>query len=122
MRATSAKLSGWLLAPLLLSCSVASADAAGLSDNERDPPKSGDCVKVSLEARYRGYGYDHIVELVSKCDAAMRCTIRSGIDASETNVSLAPGESRSVTIFRGSPASEVKADVACTPTTQAAKS
>jgi hypothetical protein len=84
-------------------------------DGERGPKPAGDCVKVTSEARYAAYGYDHIVTLENTCDGAMRCEVSTDVNPTPATVELAKGETKSVLTFRGSPASEFKAKAECKP-------
>src|SRR5687768_1456662 len=82
------------------------------ADGERGPAP-GNCVKVSTEARYAAYAYDHVVTLESGCDQAMRCEVSTDVNPTPTTVELARGETKSVLTYRGSPAREFKANVEC---------
>ena len=86
---------------------------ASAEDGERGPAPSKECVKVSSEARYSAYAYDHIVTLDNTCDTAMRCEVSSDVNPTPASVDLAKGETKSVLTYRGSPASEFKAQVVC---------
>jgi hypothetical protein len=88
-------------------CANVSAD-----DGERVPPAT-DCVKVSSEARYVAYGYDHIVTLENTCEKAMRCEVSSDVNPTPASVELATGETKSVLTYRGSPASQFKPKADC---------
>ena len=90
-------------------CAHVSAD-----DGERGPPPAADCVKVSSEARYVAYGYDHVVTLENTCEKAMRCEVSTDVNPTPATVELATGETKSVLTYRGSPASEFKAKADCT--------
>ena len=84
-------------------------------DGEREPPKNPKCVDVSPEARFSGYGYDHIVEIVNNCDKVMSCVLKTDVNPEPTRVSVAVKEKKSVVTFRGSPSREFKSDVQCKP-------
>lgn len=103
----------------IAACAFASVAALSLhqranaEDGERGPAPSKECVKVSSEARYSAYAYDHIVTLDNTCDTAMRCEVSSDVNPTPASVDLAKGETKSVLTYRGSPSREFKAQVAC---------
>jgi hypothetical protein len=108
-----ARLARSFCAAVLL-CVVGVGAGASADDSERGPaPPRGDCVKVSSEARYAAYGFDHIVTLENTCDTAMRCEVTTDVNPTPTTVELAKGETKSVLTYRGSPASEFKAKADC---------
>lgn len=112
MRRRSRRLLMALIACAAL-CSGASAD-----DGERPgkPPSDvSKCVKVRTEALYIAYGYDHHVHLTNGCDKAVRCEVTTSSNPQPTTVTLAAGEHQDIVMFRGSPASEVNANVKCKP-------
>ncbi len=77
------------------------------------PPPHPECVHVRTEARYIAYGYDHIVEIENECEKTMLCTVMTDVNPQASSVSVAAGQTRSITTFRGSPAREFKATVLC---------
>jgi hypothetical protein len=77
------------------------------------PPPCPECVHVRTEARYVAYGYDHIVEIENECEKTMLCTVMTDVNPQAASVSVAAGQTRSITTFRGSPAREFKATVLC---------
>jgi hypothetical protein len=97
-----------LLGALAIPSTIARA-----ADGEEGPPKPAKCVNVRTEARYAAYGYDHVVELENTCDKAMRCDVSTDVNPTPASVDLAIGETKSVLTYRGSPASEFKAQVEC---------
>jgi hypothetical protein len=98
-----------------LGASGPKAFAGALDDGERGAPKSPNCIRVHSEARYSGYGYDHVVEIENGCAKAMVCTVKTDVNPEPTKVSLPAREKTTVVTFRGSPAREFKADVQCKP-------
>jgi hypothetical protein len=78
-----------------------------------DPPSSTDCVRFWAEARYRPYGYDHIVHLVNVCKLEARCLVSTDVDPEPMRVIAPPEEHIEVTTRRGSPASQFMAAVVC---------
>jgi hypothetical protein len=100
---------------VLLASGVPARAAGPLDDGEREPPKNAKCVEVRPEARFSGYGYDHIVEIENNCDKVMSCVIKTDVNPEPTRISVAVKEKKSVVTFRGSPAREFRADVQCKP-------
>lgn len=100
----------------LLLLSGASLAAAAPSDDAPNGGKAGNpkCVVVRGEARYRGYGYDHEVEIENACDKAISCVVKTDVNPQPTTVQVAAKSSATVVTFRGSPAREFKPDVVCT--------
>lgn len=90
------------LAPLLLAFSPLGAG-------------DGPCMRWHQEARYRGYGYDHLVTLVSHCERSVACEVSTDVAPSAVTVAVAPGATETVLTFRGSPAREFTASVVCAP-------
>ena len=84
---------------------------------EKAPPPGAEklpkCVGVRGEARFSGYGYDHLVEIDNRCDKSVSCTVATDVNPQAQAVSVNSGEKRSVKTFSGSPASAFKPDVAC---------
>jgi hypothetical protein len=66
-----------------------------------------ECLRVSKEAPYQGYGYTHIVVLTSTCERAVRWEVA-------TQQRVAAGATERVVTRRGSPASEFTPRVSCT--------
>jgi hypothetical protein len=92
------------------------APTTRLDDGERDKPEAaGKCVKAKPEARYSGYGYDHLVHLDNTCKEDMRCTVTTNTNARGVKIDVPKGEQRVVVTFRGSPAREFTYDVECAP-------
>jgi hypothetical protein len=85
------------------------------SQQSTAPKKPGGCVDVSTEASFASVGYDHIVTLKCACKKTMACSVKTNVNPDPASVTLAPGETESVTTWRGSPAREFTADVTCTP-------
>lgn len=71
------------------------------------------CVKHRAEARYRNLGYDHLVHVSNGCDRPVACRVSTNVNPDPVEIALSPGESREVVTWRGSPAREFTARVAC---------
>ena len=76
-------------------------------------PAAATCVRYWPEARYRPYGYDHVVHLESQCDAPAQCTVATDVDAQENAVTLAAHASAEVVTRQGSPSREFRPIVSC---------
>jgi len=79
----------------------------------RDPDAPVYCVQAWPEARYRNYGYDHIVHIFNGCKLQADCTLATDVAPQAIRVQVAPGEHREVLTFRGSPSSEFQMYVSC---------
>lgn len=98
------------IVPLLF---LLSAPSGPLND-DANPPKAKECVKVRVEARFRGLGYNHVVILKNTCEAAQECSVSTDVDPDEKHrVTVPGGEVREVVTRIGSPASKFKANVDC---------
>jgi hypothetical protein len=71
------------------------------------------CVRFWPEARYRNYGYDHVVHLNSRCHRTASCSVSTDVNPKVIAVAVAPGEHVEVVTFRGSPMPEFTAIVEC---------
>jgi hypothetical protein len=80
---------------------------------ERRIRKPGGCVDVSSEASFATVGYDHIVTLKSACKKSMSCSVKTDVNPEPAQVDLTPGETKSVTTWRGSPSREFTPSVSC---------
>jgi len=87
---------------------------AGASAQAAPPPRtSPECITARTEARYRNYGYDHLVHLANGCARAAQCAVSTNVNPKAQHVTLAAGEKKTVLTFRGSPARVFKAKVEC---------
>lgn len=93
-----------------LSVSTAAATAVALNSGTTGP---AGCVSWSTEAKMDAYGFDHFVNLESKCDAAMTCQIKTSTNPQATSATVQPRSTARVLIWRGSPARELTAEVTC---------
>ena len=71
------------------------------------------CIRVSSEARYRNYGYDHLVTIQNGCDRAASCEVSTDVNPDVIHVRVGAGEALEVVTFRGSPAYVFTARVRC---------
>jgi hypothetical protein len=77
------------------------------------PPPPSKCVDYQTEAYFASVGYDHLVHLTNNCKSAATCSVKTNVNPDAASVRLAPGESRTVVTWRGSPSREFTADVSC---------
>lgn len=70
-------------------------------------------MNVTTEARYRNYGYDHMVRLESACTEVQACQVSTDVNPTVRRVTVAPRATMEVLTFRGSPAREFRATVTC---------
>src|SRR4051812_46590926 len=71
------------------------------------------CVTVTSEARYGGYGYNHIVRIANGCEQPVACVVSTDVNPAAENVTVRPKEVREVVTFWGSPAREFISHVRC---------
>ena len=72
------------------------------------------CVHWKAEVRFEGLGFNHYVHLHNRCEAFMRCEVRTSVNKKPVTVNLAPDAKRTIKTFTGSPSSVFKTYVACT--------
>jgi hypothetical protein len=96
-----------LLIPALL------ATSSALAEGSENAPKAVSCVAVETEARFKGFGFDHVVTLRNGCKKPARCSVKTDANPRASSVELAVGEERMIVTFAGSPAREFRADVTC---------
>lgn len=104
------------VATLVALAMLVSAPVIGRPDppgQGRDPDAPVYCVQAWSEARYRNYGYDHIVHLYNGCAAFADCRVSTNVAPKPVRVRLKPAELREVITYRGSPAQEFIPRVEC---------
>jgi hypothetical protein len=80
-----------------------------IAEERTEPP----CILARTESPYRNYGYDHIVHLQNRCDAAVRCQVSSDVRSDPIDVGVDPGARVEVVLWRGSPVRLFNAKVDC---------
>jgi len=80
------------------------------SPSERSTPT---CIDVWGEARYRNYGYDHIVHVNDRCSAAAICDVSTDVNPEVQRFTIAAGQEIEVVTYRGSPSREFRPHVEC---------
>ena len=71
------------------------------------------CIEAWGEARYRNFGYDHIVHVRNRCDRPALCDVSTDVSPEPNRVTVGAAEEIEVLTFRGSPAREFKARAEC---------
>ena len=71
------------------------------------------CLTWRTEARYRNYGYDHLVHIHNGCDRRAACAVTTSANPDEIRVSVGPGADVTLVTFVGSPSREFTATVQC---------
>lgn len=100
----------------LLSVAVAMLGTSAALSTARSAdgePATVACVETWGEARYRNYGYDHIVHLRNRCEKAVICRVSSNVNPDPSEVTVASKMEAEVMTFRGSPAREFVPKVDC---------
>lgn len=102
-------------AAVLWLASACAGESASLprTASARNPEAPLYCVRYWAEARYRNYGYDHIVHLGNGCAKVAICDVATNVNPTPIRVRLQPDELREVLTFRGSPAQEFVPHVSC---------
>lgn len=72
-----------------------------------------ECIGVWGEARYRNYGYDHIVHVANRCAAPALCDVSTDLNPTVQHVSIPPNEEVEVLTFRGSPSRDFVVKAEC---------
>ena len=81
---------------------------------EATPDTAAACIKVRPEARYLGFGYNHIVHVADVCATAAECDVSTDVNPQAQHVSVAAGGAIEVNTFMGSPARVFVPKVLCT--------
>lgn len=76
-------------------------------------PKTAACVVVQGDARYRNYGYDHVVIVRNGCDRKAICDVSTNVNPEPARVEVPAGSAAEVLTFRGSPAREFVPRATC---------
>lgn len=96
-----------------LSCVSASSARSDREATARDPVVPTYCIQVWPEARYRNYGYDHIVHLFNGCSTSATCLVATNVAPKAIKVRIAPKQQVEVVTFRGSPSQEFQVQASC---------
>lgn len=101
------------LAVLLGLAFGASPPPASAAAEANSPSAPVTCVRAWPEARYRNYGYDHIVHVLSRCRLRAICDVSTSVRPEPIRVRIAPREHQRVLTFRGSPRRQFIPNVQC---------
>jgi hypothetical protein len=71
------------------------------------------CVDVWGEARYRNYGYDHIVHVNNRCSVPAICDVSTDVNPSAQRVTIPSKQEVEVLTFRGSPSRDFVPSAEC---------
>ena len=71
------------------------------------------CIDYEGIARYRAYGYDHVVRVTNGCEKRARCQVWTSVTPEKHRVDLRPDETEEVLTRTGSPAREFTPHVSC---------
>lgn len=102
-----------IAALLIGSCRAPSADPKLALSSPMGDVKIAYCVRSWGEARYGGYGYNHVVHVVNDCDKPVICDVSTDVDPPAIRVKLQPAQHVEVVTRRGSPSRKFKVRVAC---------
>jgi len=72
------------------------------------------CIHWVTEARYRPYGYDHIVHIQNACSHAASCAVTTDVNPGPTHATVPANTAVEVVTWVGSASSEFTATVSCT--------
>lgn len=95
-----------------------STKEAGEAGHEVEVPA---CLKWRLETPFRGYAYDHLVVLRSACSDTLHCDVATNANPETQHVQVAPGETKRVSTFVGSPARVFQLRLSCKEDSPSAK-
>jgi hypothetical protein len=71
------------------------------------------CVTSWGEARYRNYGYDHLVHIKNGCRQAAVCKVSTDVNPAAVERVVGAGKRTTVLTFRGSPSRRFTPKVVC---------
>jgi hypothetical protein len=83
------------------------------AESNVEPTADPNCVLWWPEARYRNFGYDHIVHLYNRCKEPAECTVSTDTNPTPVVVTVESDEHMELLMFRGSPAREFVPTVDC---------
>lgn len=89
--------------------------AAGGGDAPKDKPDKtpSECVHWHHEARYSGFGYDHVVHIDNTCTTPAECDVQTNVNPKRIQVRVPAKSKAEVITFRGSPARVFRPQVQC---------
>lgn len=105
----------FVLAGFAVCVSVAAFVLVAHTTSAQEPaPPTPACIHTSTTARFRGYGYDHVVRIENTCAKAASCEVSTNSAPKPVHADVPAGGESEIVAFRGSPAREFTANVNCT--------
>jgi len=92
-----------LLATVLVPAAIALADSVNVPD----------CVSHTKQSSYRGYGYQHSVEVTNGCDAPVACTASADSAPDPITFTVNAGASVTKVLKIGAPGSAFELRLSC---------
>jgi len=71
------------------------------------------CVRSWPEARFRGFGYLHIVHLANDCRVDAQCDVSTNVNPKPVSVTVPERHQVEVVTYRGSPSRSFRPHVSC---------
>jgi hypothetical protein len=99
---------------LLFAGTIAMVQAEPHAPGALAEDETPECIDYHAKVRYGAYGYNHFVVIRNGCAQDARCKVSTDVSPEVQRVKVPKGETREVTTFIGSPASEFTPKVACT--------
>lgn len=87
--------------------------ALAQDEGEDEGGETPSCIDYEGHARYRAYGYDHLVRVTNGCDKPAVCQVWTDVTPEKHRISLRPDETEEVLTRTGSPAREFTPRVSC---------
>lgn len=70
------------------------------------------CAEATKQVRYVA-GYDHLVHVKNRCDHAIRCTVKTDVNADGVTLEVAPKAESTFVTWRGSPQADFTWTLSC---------
>jgi hypothetical protein len=98
-------------APLATSANAPDAHEFANLEGSREDAKV--CVRYWGEARYRNFGYDHVVHIANSCSRPAQCLVSTDVDPKRIRVKVAAGLHKEVVTRKGAPSRKFTPNVTC---------
>jgi hypothetical protein len=86
----------------------------GLAALLTEPLPQNSCIEAWTEARYRAYGYDHVVHIQNGCAYDALCVVSTNVRPQPQEIDVDSGQHVEVLTFKASPWRTFTAKVTCT--------
>jgi hypothetical protein len=86
---------------------------SGVAGAEGSKASAPACIGYWGEARFRGYGYYHVVHVANDCARAAVCDVSTDVNPTPERVTVPAKQQVEVVTFQGSPAREFVPHVEC---------